>query len=167
MIFNARLLFVGKYGSQWCFNRVCFVAAVLSWTSELTSEPGGKPVDRLSRCLIFFLGSGAPAASDTKKVDRRQRQSRSMDIKGITETSLMWFPAVVILICTLLVVRSHVNGSRGGATRRQKVDKALSPSRPRFFLLSKRFCAALSLYFDTKYRAFNPTATIAVNRTNH
>lgn len=100
---SARVLYICRQiwihiarAAQWRFNRVCFVAAVSPRTSELTSELGGKLVDR----LIFFpsLRSGAPAipTGDTKKVDRRQRQSQSIDIKGITETSLMWFPSVAI-----------------------------------------------------------------------
>lgn len=84
--------------AQWHFNRVCFVAAVSPRTSELTNEVGGKLVDRLSN--FFFSPSirstGHRRTGDTKKVDRRQRQSQSMDIKGITETSLMWFPSVAI-----------------------------------------------------------------------
>lgn len=117
--------------AQWRFNRVCFVAAVSPRTSELTSELGGKLVDRLSN--FFFspsLRSGASATptGDTKKVDRRQRQSQSMDIKGITETSLMWFPSVAIQLPRYARYLQFGRMSTAGPRQREgrRVDKTFS-----------------------------------------
>lgn len=130
--------------TRWHFNRVCFVAAVSPRTSELTNELGGKLVDRLSNFFFFFLPldpehrSTDARTGDTKKVDRRQRQSQSMDIKGITETSLMWFPSVAI---RLPRYARYLQYGRVSVTEprqqegRESIRRALL-CRPRYFLLS-------------------------------
>lgn len=124
----------------WIHRNDALIAFVLShFVSTANERIWWKTIPTDCPLSNFFLDSRrTPTAVDTKKVDRRQRQSRSMDIKGITETSLMWFSSVTIRPSRYARYLQFGRASIGAEAMQQEGRRSIRrvPCQPRYFLLS-------------------------------